>query len=383
MMPPPGKSELQIVPDSLLYRVHSTTQCDSDWVDALGSLRDWLEGRWTTLSCHSFSTGKGEVLYQAPQDPDLRPAYSAHASRDPWFLSSTEYSPGRVLAGEDLLSNRDLVRTDFYRSVLQPHGLLHRLCGVAARHNDVVYYVAVHRGDDQDGFSEREKSSLKAVLAHFSLALENRWRQRQAADFSQAMMRIVERQAHATFLADAQGQIAYKTKTADEMLRYESGLRLDGERLSAATPADTRALREAIAWVASAGAHNAADTSRVLTVSVPGGRHPTVISVYPGGQAFLAQEGQVRDLVVLTARNPSSEHSHHNCSFARQFEFSPAQARVSAMIFTGLSLASTARTLHVSENTVRSHLKQIFQKTNTHGQMELVHLHARICAGQF
>jgi DNA-binding CsgD family transcriptional regulator len=35
--------------------------------------------------------------------------------------------------------------------------------------------------------------------------------------------------------------------------------------------------------------------------------------------------------------------------------------------------------LNLSENTVRSHLKQIFQKTDTHGQMELVHLHARVC----
>ena len=44
-----------------------------------------------------------------------------------------------------------------------------------------------------------------------------------------------------------------------------------------------------------------------------------------------------------------------------------------------LALAAIAGTLNVSENTVRSHLKQIFQKTDTHGQMELVHLHARIC----
>jgi DNA-binding CsgD family transcriptional regulator len=53
---------------------------------------------------------------------------------------------------------------------------------------------------------------------------------------------------------------------------------------------------------------------------------------------------------------------------------------VGVMIITGHSLAETARKLHVSDNTVRSHLKQIFQKTNTHGQMELVHLHARTCA---
>jgi len=49
------------------------------------------------------------------------------------------------------------------------------------------------------------------------------------------------------------------------------------------------------------------------------------------------------------------------------------------LLFTGHSLAGAARLLHVSDNTVRSHLKQIFQKTDTHSQMELVHLHSRIC----
>ncbi|MFN0317568.1 MAG: LuxR C-terminal-related transcriptional regulator [Burkholderiales bacterium] len=377
MARPPGDCEPKSVPGSLLYRVHATTQRDAAWGDTLELLGDWLDGRWTTLASHRFSSGRGEVLYQAPRDPDLRAAYAEHAPRNPWFLSSAEYSPGRVLTGEELLSNRDLVKTDFYRSLLKPNRLLHRLCGVAARHGDLVYYVAVHRTEDQDGFQEHEKSGFQDVLSHLSLALENYWHRRQVTDFGETMTRIVERHGHATFLADAQGRILYKTKSAEDLLRHESGLRMDGERIAAAATADSKALREAMAWVANAP--DSADTSRVVTVSVPGGRHPTVVSVYSAGRAFLAREGQSRELVVLTARSPHSEHSHHDCSFSRQFEFSPAQARVSAMIFTGMSLASTARALHVSENTVRSHLKQIFQKTNTHGQMELVHLHSRIC----
>ena len=56
-----------------------------------------------------------------------------------------------------------------------------------------------------------------------------------------------------------------------------------------------------------------------------------------------------------------------------------AQAKVSSLVFAGQPLGVIARTLNLSENTVRSHLKQIFFKTATHGQMELVHLHARVC----
>ncbi len=95
---------------------------------------------------------------------------------------------------------------------------------------------------------------------------------------------------------------------------------------------------------------------------------------------FQADTGDLCPLALVTARNPQSEHDIQSCSFARLFRLSPAQARVSVLIVTGHSLADAALKLHVSENTARSHLKQVFQKTNTHGQMELVHLHARHCA---
>jgi DNA-binding CsgD family transcriptional regulator len=113
---------------------------------------------------------------------------------------------------------------------------------------------------------------------------------------------------------------------------------------------------------------------------VPGAQRPTVVSIYAAGNIFQAETGGVAELVLVTARNPHVEHDINTCSFVKQFGLSPAQARVSVMIIAGHSLVDTARRLHVSENTARSHLKQIFQKTNTHGQMELVHLHTRNCA---
>ncbi len=75
-------------------------------------------------------------------------------------------------------------------------------------------------------------------------------------------------------------------------------------------------------------------------------------------------------------------HDSATCVFARRYELTTAQSRVSSLVFSGESLAQAAQTLCVSENTVRSHLRQIFQKTDTHGQMELVHLHARFCIAQ-
>ncbi len=51
-----------------------------------------------------------------------------------------------------------------------------------------------------------------------------------------------------------------------------------------------------------------------------------------------------------------------------------AQADVARSLFGGLSAEQTARSLGLSLNTVRSHLKQIFTRCDVSSQAELLHL---------
>jgi len=363
----------------LLYRIHASRDAGGDWSDVLALLRDRLDGRLVTLCRHHFSSGQGAIVCEFPENPAFRTDYLQYASRNPWFLSNEEFTPGRVVTGDELLSNKDLVKTDFYRGLLKPHGLFHCLSGVAVRRGQLIYCVSVHRGLDEVAYGEREKSDLGAVLAHLSLALENCWRLRQSGDLTRVMMGVVDRHPHPSLLVDADGRIVHCNRSALALSVSRAGLCIEGGRIAAVTSIDRAALREAIKDVAKAAANDAADPTRAVTLSVPGARHPAIVSVHAAGSVFQAETGETNELVLVTARNPDFEHDLHSCSFVKQFGLSPAQARVGVMIISGYSLADTAKKLHVSDNTARSHLKQIFQKTSTHGQMELVHLHARIC----
>jgi DNA-binding CsgD family transcriptional regulator len=379
MTPTRPHVETKVDLELLLYRIHASSDANGDWSDVLALLRHRFGGRLAALYRHHFTSGQGAIVCESPANADFRSQYPQYASRNPWFLSSEEFKPGRVMTGTELLSNKDLVKTDFYRGLLKPNGLFHCLSGVAVRRGPVVYYVSVHRGQDEVAYGEREKSGLRAVLAHLSLALENRWRLRQSDDLTKVMMGVVDRHPHPSLLVDALGRIVHCNRSAIALSAPRSGLCIEGGRLAAATSIDRAALREAIRDVAKAAANDVVEATRAVTLSVPGARHPAVVSVHAAGRVFQAETGEIDELVLVNARNSDFEHDLHTCSFVKQFGLSPAQARVSVMIISGHSLADTARKLHVSDNTARSHLKQIFQKTQTHGQMELVHLHARTC----
>ena len=193
---------------------------------------------------------------------------------------------------------------------------------------------------------------------------------------------------------DQQSFCSELNRSAQALCGQGSGLYRDGEYLAAVMPTEHRTLHEMLATLAGASQglpSKAVDTrdphpgqatlvpTQVLSVCAPGFALPTTLTLQPAGASMRNGLGEERALVVVSARRQGAEHAHHDCLFARQFKLSEAQARVNALVFAGHSIASLAQVLHVSENTVRSHLKQIFQKTNTHGQMELVRLHAQHC----
>jgi DNA-binding CsgD family transcriptional regulator len=363
----------------LVWRIHANPAGDAHWSGVLDMLRAPLSARFVILGRHRFSSADGIALCDAPHNPEFCATYAAYAARNPWFLSSQDYIPGRVMRGEDLVGAGNLLRTDFYQRLLKPHGLLHALCGVLALRSDVVHYISAFRGDEQESFGERDKSTLNQVLPHFTLALEHQWRVRQADDLAKAMTRIVDHHAHPTFLIGRSGRVVYRNKRAESFSLGRLGVCIEAGHVRAIATTDDKILKEAIHGVLRESVYNDSDVYRVVSFATSDGQFSTVLTVRPAGRLFRADEGEAEELVLLTLRDAHSEHDPNVCAFARQFSLTPAQSRVSALVFCGHSLGSVAHLLNVSENTVRSHLKQVFEKTSTHGQLELVHLHARLC----
>jgi DNA-binding CsgD family transcriptional regulator len=366
---------------SLVYRIHRAGDSAVDWSEALELLRTRLDARSVHLGVHDFATGSCEIVAAMPVDEAFAEACTRFALRNPWFLSSVDYRPGRVMRGEELIGDRELKRTDFFRIVLKPYGVLHRLCGVVSRHEQQACFVAALRAESQASFAEREATELKGLLAHVSLALHRGWRRRETDDFTGALMRIVDHTAHATLLVTRAGEIVYRSRRAAAFETPAAGLMIRDNTVVAGSPGDARALREALEAATRLGAAgNESASGRVVAVGGYGATRPTMVVVRPAGEMFRAEQGKAMPLAVITVRLPRVEHDPDSCVFARRYELTQAQARVSALVFAGHPLPGLAQALGVSENTVRSHLKQVYQKTNTHGQMELANLHAQICS---
>ncbi|EHR71581.1 DNA-binding protein with HTH domain [Burkholderiales bacterium JOSHI_001] len=364
---------------SLVRAIHAAAVNVGDWPDVLERMRAHLDARVVTLGRHEFVTGSDSLMFESPGSRAFSGGMAEFSARNPWFLSSEDYVPGRVMTGDELISHADLRRTDFYRGFLQPRGLLHLLCGVVDRRPRCAHVLAAYRAETQAPFGAREKAELVGLLDHVTLSLQSQWRWQEANDLAQALLGLSDHDANPTILVTTDGEPIYSNPAARLLLERRQGLQLDDARLVAASPGERRLLSEAIARVARDGTSKDGVVPEVLTLANAPSQPPVVVVVRAAGQAFCRQVGASRGLVMLAVRGSHSGHNPATCVFARQYELTAAQSKVSALVFAGQSLSTIAQSLNLSENTVRSHLKQIFQKTDTHGQMELVHLHARVC----
>jgi DNA-binding CsgD family transcriptional regulator len=364
---------------SLVHAIHAASVNADAWPGVLGKLCEHLDARVVTLGHHEFTTGSDSAMFESPAAGGFSHDMATFSARNPWFLSSEEYVPGRVMTGDELIGTSDLRRTDFYRGFLQPRGLLHLLCGVVDQRARGAHFLSAYRAEDQVAFNAREKAELGVLLDHITLSLESQWRWQAADDLSRALLALTDHDANPAILVTADGEAIYRNPAADHLLERRHGLRLEGTRLVAASPADRRLLSETIARAAQNDPARGAALPSVLTMAGASPMPPVVVVVRAAGQVFTREAGVRRGLVMIAIRGSHAGHDPATCVFSRQYELTTAQARVSALVFAGQSLSTISQSLNLSENTVRSHLKQIFQKTDTHGQMELVHLHARVC----
>jgi DNA-binding CsgD family transcriptional regulator len=181
---------------------------------------------------------------------------------------------------------------------------------------------------------------------------------------------LLERLATGVILLDRTGRLLHANVAAREIANAGRGLALLGGTLSAASRDDRDALaarvREALAE----------PTGRSFTMAIGAGaeRPPLRVTIArlgrsAGGQRRLRGPAAVAFVMDL-ARGPADAPE----LLGTLFGLTRMQARLTSRLVAGVGLAEAAGGLGISRATARGYLKQIFRRTRTRRQGELISL---------
>jgi DNA-binding CsgD family transcriptional regulator len=175
-----------------------------------------------------------------------------------------------------------------------------------------------------------------------------------------------------TILVNGAGQILQTNASADHILAERDGLASDRNSLIAGSSAETARLRRVITQVASVDDRVERTPVGVLRIERPSLGPAMLLAVVPV-RAGRRDEG-VADLAVVFVSDGARAPEIPPEVIERMFGLTPAEARLLVALVNGQSLDDTAQIFGVSKNTLRNQLNQVFRKTGTTKQSELMRL---------
>jgi DNA-binding CsgD family transcriptional regulator len=174
---------------------------------------------------------------------------------------------------------------------------------------------------------------------------------------------LLERLETPLFVADAQGAVLEANPAASRRIERRDGLWLDaGGRV---------ALRQAGRWVPLSywAAALAGGQELTLPLEMDGGGAPMQISL----RGMSAGDGIPSGFgwIVATIERVTLSRAE---AMRRRFRFTQTQAKLAEMLCKGMRPTHAAEALGVKISTIRTHVGQMYEKTGTHSQAQLVAL---------
>ncbi|NJC32926.1 DNA-binding CsgD family transcriptional regulator/PAS domain-containing protein [Sphingomonas jejuensis] len=169
-------------------------------------------------------------------------------------------------------------------------------------------------------------------------------------------------------LLDREADILFANDVATALLDSSNGIRRRRQSIGATDLSDAVKLQIAIDHVITAEADR---TSRAPIISLKRGigKRPLILSVLAPKVASAGARDVAAILYICDPEQDLMPLMHAACRFYR---LSPVETRLASTLASGATLTEAAEALHIKEQTARSYLKQVFIKTGTRRQGELI-----------
>jgi DNA-binding CsgD family transcriptional regulator/PAS domain-containing protein len=348
------------------------------WKAALANVCGYVGGHSATLFWHDAATQNARALYLFNDDPEYTRLYfEKYVLMDPFFPASSFVEAGVVHGATDIIPQAELEQTRFYKEWIVPQGIADAIAvnlekGVT-RSSFIVVRTDVSYGMADDKMHGR----LAALVPHLQRAVEIGRLFDQDNANSEALTETLDHVEAAVFLVGPDGEIAFANTPAQRLLG-ERLLVLEQEGALRAIAADTDRIMRDIFLSAERG-----DTSVgvrgvavPLTDSLQGRWFAHVLPLTSGRRRQAGHAHAAVAAVLIRESTPNASPPLE--AIAKLYKLTASEVRVLDTLLKAEGVKGMADILGLSQATVKTHLHNVFRKTGTKGQSDLVKLVAGI-----
>jgi DNA-binding CsgD family transcriptional regulator len=361
---------------SLVQDLLAAPGSDDGWRQFLEHLCGAVDGSAASFIAHRYSDNRASISVTARTDPDALALYQQHwHQHDPWAHSprAPRLRTGDVVIGDALIARPTFEQTAYYNEFGDRYDIAQCLAGMIEVSGDGLSCVSINRGIGQDRFDDHDRALLSGLMPHVQMALRIHRRLVGAELMAANAMAVLDRLPHGVILVSKTGVVLSTNGAADRILRLRDGLSVERGELRAGTPGATTQLRAALAVASAISSGSSLRPGRRLALPRPSGRRSFSLLLAPMPSGGTRGEG-APGMVAVFVSDPDQTVAIDQEELQRLLQLTPAEAALVRSLVGGLSLEEASVALSVSLETVRTRLKDVFMKTNTHRQADLIRL---------
>jgi DNA-binding CsgD family transcriptional regulator len=184
---------------------------------------------------------------------------------------------------------------------------------------------------------------------------------------------LLDRNPAAVLLLDEYKRVVYANQPAEVLRSSGDGIRLSAEGIVALRKQDHDRLQGLIVRVLSAVTSPSVCPGGVMRVPRPSGKRAYTVLVAPLSRRYPILS-MFRPAVCIVITDPDAQPPLPSQRVQAAFGLTEAEARLASLLASGAELRSAAAELNITYGTARARLAEIFQKTETRRQSELIKL---------
>ena len=237
--------------------------------------------------------------------------------------------------------------------------------------------VTILRGPRPGRYSDVEELLVRRLAPHLRNVHRVEWHFAAVRARRAVLADVVDHLPTAVFALDPDRRVVVANRAAEELLNTGDCLRIVRGELELRDPEARDALLEVVGGLAAAAQGHGTAAGDSFPISRPSLTCPYVATAVPI-RPLVPIDHSNGACCLLLVEDPDRRDVPPERRLMQMWGLTPAEARAAALLASGLSPREISVQLAVSINTVRSQLQQLFLKTGTSRQGELVHLLTRL-----
>lgn len=347
-----------------------TYECAADpqyWPLLLKEFAKTLNAESAALVVQDLKDSRGSVEENWGVEPVWQSRYAEHyAATNVWIHRAERLlQPCVPVTSEQLITDAEMIKTEFYSDFLRPQGSFYGFGGTLLREDAVASFITALRSKKAGPYRAPELLLLAQLMPHLQSALRLRQRiaglEQQVGQLSSALDDLTQ----AVIIAGQKAQVIFMNRRAEAMIREKDGLWLAPDGLCASRSPGTGQLREWIARVVAVENH----PGGILSLE-RAGKGPLKLLIAPLLPSLGRPVRKPAALIWIAFPEPVAPTSP--ALLERLFQFTRTEARLAAALLEGKSLQEFSAEAGVSQHTAKTHLKNLFTKTGVSRQAALV-----------